>query len=110
MKTYSIFNNYFIFYDDGRVYKLNKKRRVYSLITKKNSGYQMVSCRDKGKIKSFYLHRLIYQAFNPEENIDRKQIDHIDRDRSNNKIDNLRCVNRRENLLNRRFRKIIKIN
>jgi len=110
MKTYSIYNNHFIFYSDGRVYKLNKKHRVYTPISIKNSGYQMISCRDGNKVKTFYLHRLIYQAFNLDENIDKKQIDHIDRDRSNNKIDNLRSVNRRDNLLNRRFRKTIKIN
>ena len=109
MKTFNIFNNYFIFYEDGRVYKLDKRYRIYTKITKKNTGYQTISCRNGDKIITFYLHRLIYQAFNPDENIQGMQIDHIDRDRSNNKIDNLRCVKRSKNLLNRKFRKIIKI-
>lgn len=110
MITFEIFNNHFIFYENGRVYKLHKKKRVYTPITTKNTGYQNISCRDGKKVKTFSLHRLIYQAFNPDTNMEGLHVDHVDRNRSNNKISNLKLSTVRENLLNRKFRKIIKLN
>jgi len=54
--------------------------------------------------RSFKFHRIVYYAHNPEWNIwdasDDNQIDHIDRNRSNNIISNLRVVTRKENAEN----------
>ena len=61
-----------------------------------NRGYRLIGINDK-----LYLeHRLIYAYHNPnwdEEN----QIDHINGDRQDNRIDNLRVVTNQENQFNR---------
>lgn len=52
----------------------------------------------KGKLSGKYVHRVIYQAFHPDEDITRKQIDHIDGNKYNNRVDNLRvCSGTKEN-------------
>lgn len=43
------------------------------------------------------VHRVIYQAFHPDEDITGLQIDHIDGNRYNNRVDNLRTCTRLEN-------------
>ena len=58
---------------------------------KRNDGYRII----KFKGRRYYEHRLIYLWYNPCWNILnlKEEIDHIDRNRSNNKIENLRIVN-----------------
>jgi len=55
--------------------------------------------------KYFKFHRIVYYAHNPDWDIynssHNNQIDHIDRDKLNNNISNLRVVNHRENMINR---------
>ena len=57
--------------------------------------------------KLFRFNRIIYYAHNPDWDIydcsHNNQIDHIDRDKLNNNISNLRVVNHRENSLNTDF-------
>lgn len=43
------------------------------------------------------VHRVIYQAFHPDEDMTGKQIDHIDGNRYNNRVDNLRACTNLEN-------------
>lgn len=50
--------------------------------------------------KGISLHRLVWETFNGEIPTD-MEIDHIDRDKSNNKLSNLRCVSHKENCQNR---------
>jgi hypothetical protein len=45
------------------------------------------------------LHRIVYSIF-MNENIKGKDIDHLDRNRQNNRIDNLRICTRKENMQN----------
>ena len=56
------------------------------------NGYLVVSLvDDSGNRKNFYVHRLVADAFIPNpENL--PQVDHIDYDRKNNKLTNLRWV------------------
>ena len=66
----------------------------------KSRGYNHVELCIKGKRKTFPVHRLMGLTFleNPHN---KPQIDHIDRNKSNNKLENLRWVTGCENQANR---------
>jgi len=91
-------------------YKVSNFGRVYSLLTSKlltlflnMSGYKSAQIFDiKGKQKAFTVHRLVAQNFigNIPKN---KVVDHIDRNRLNNNVTNLRIVTIRKNCKNREF-------
>lgn len=71
-------------------------------------GYMhLVLSNDKNEIKNFYVHRLIYETFKGKIP-DGYEIDHVDRVRHNNKLNNLRCVTKVENIKNRTLPKNIK--
>lgn len=52
--------------------------------------------------KVYKMHRVIFEMFNPDEDISDLFIDHKDRDRSNNRIENLRSVSPLQNSMNRK--------
>jgi len=54
------------------------------------------------KKKNYQKHRLIYNSFNIDINLINLQIDHIDNDRGNNNINNLRVATARQNAYNRK--------
>lgn len=84
--------------------KNNKSGRILKQSIK-NSGYYFVSLQITNiSKKSINTHRLIGEYF--LENFDPKlEIDHIDRNKLNNHISNLRCVTRSENTRNQNKRK-----
>lgn len=85
----------------GRVRSLPRWRshqqKLVLRCSSNNSGYQQVHLSTHNKQKSMTVHRLVAQAFipNPEN---KPEINHIDGDKTNNKIDNLEWVNRKENV------------
>ena len=87
------FPNYKI-YPDGKI--INKHGKELKQHIGKNNGYYYVDLYDNWKRKKFCIHRLlaIYYIPNPEN---KEFVDHIDRNRENNNLDNLRWVNRTEN-------------
>ena len=84
--------------EDGNVYS-NKSGQVKKLKLKKTRGYLYASLFKNKKQKTCYIHRLLYQTFvgNIPEGI---EVDHIDRDKTNNKLNNLRLVTRQQNNFN----------
>ena len=101
-----VLNERRIKYDAGEIYiyKENKTRPSYWLLltgTIGNNGYK----KTKLKKKEFLFHRIIYKIHNPDWDITdvskTNQIDHIDRNRINNNINNLRVVDSKENQWNR---------
>lgn len=99
-------DNKVIITSDGRVfrrYSVNKKRpekgftgfREVSL-SNNGSGYLQVSV---GSCKTALVHKLVARAFIPNP-LGLRDVDHIDGDKTNNRIENLRWVSHRENCNN----------
>ena len=103
----------FVNIDEFEDYKFNKiLNQVININTGKyitnyinSDGYYSVNLYKNNKKKGFKLHRLIYKARNPQINIEELFIDHIDQDKLNNNINNLRIANRSENNCNRLVQK-----
>ena len=95
--------NYLI-YPDGRVWsKWSKGRFMKPRITK--CGYVCIGLRNKGQLPRQYLiHRLVALHYipNPENKL---YVDHINRIKTDNRLENLRWVTRSENEQNKGIRK-----
>lgn len=82
---------------NGRAIRNSEK--FITLCNKK--GYKRVSLYKESVRQSKYVHCMIWEAFIGEIGYPDKMIDHIDRNRSNNRIDNLRLVDARTNTHNK---------
>ena len=93
-------NNYtdYLIYNDGRVY--NKKYNRFLKPGSDRGGYKYVVLSKKGKCKTHKIHRLIAGQYipNPEN---KRCIDHINRIRTDNRVENLRWATDSENQQNR---------
>ena len=89
------------------LYKINKQGKIFSCIYQKemiqmttNDGYKYVHLSKFKKRSKGFIHRLLALQYipNPEN---KPEIDHIDRNKQNNNIENLRWVSRLENCHNK---------
>ncbi len=90
--------NYLI-YPDGRVY--NKKYKRFLRGNNHNMGYKSISLYyDNKNYDQFLVHRLValHYISNPDN---KPQVDHINRDRQDNRVENLRWVTNIENNVNK---------
>lgn len=82
---------------DGKPGVWSIRRLQYSKpVVDKSNGYCVICLWNKGKGTKVYMHRLIADAFIPNPD-NKPEVDHIDRDRTNNDISNLRWVTGGEN-------------
>ena len=92
----------------GRVKSLPRKRITPTgwpylskekILTPKlrKDGYLEISLYTKGKSKSYFIHRLVAQAFIPNTE-SKPQVNHIDGDKTNNQVNNLEWATREENM------------
>ena len=95
------YENYLI-YNDGRVF--GKKHNRFLKQGTNTHGYKQVDLSKQGKRKTHKIHRLVAQHYipNPEN---KPCVDHINRIRTDNRIENLRWVTDSENQQNRSFNK-----
>ena len=96
-KTIEDYPNYMVS-NMGRVKSLRGKGKILKIKKEKN-GYIRINLYKKGVNKHFSVHRLVAQAFipNPEN---KPQIDHINTNRTDNRVEKLRWVTRIENMNN----------
>jgi hypothetical protein len=95
-KTIKGFDQYRI-YQDGHVYSC--KRKIVLKQQNNMDGYKFVGLWNDGIQYIKYIHRLVAEHFidNPDN---KPEVDHIDRDKSNNMYWNLRWATRSENCRN----------
>lgn len=91
------FDNYLI-YPDGKVF--SKKRKKYLTAYDDGFGYLCVSLNSNKKRLTPKIHRLVGKHYipNPEN---KPQLDHINRDKTDNRVENLRWVSVVENAQNK---------
>ena len=86
----------------NKIWSYSKKS--YKLPDTNFDGYQVIWLWSDNKRKSFKLHRLVYQYNNLDIDISNLIIDHIDRNKLNNNLDNLRLATKSENCCNQKVR------
>ena len=86
-----------------RIYK-NKTKEMKTI--KQKNGYMRIKLTNNGKQKFFLVHRLLALHFIPNDDPDTKiEIDHKDRVRDNNNLNNLEWVTHAENMRRMIFRR-----
>jgi hypothetical protein len=88
------------------LYKINKNGEIYSCLYRKkmciyitNDGYNYINLSNEDSRKKCRIHRLIALQWIPNPN-NLPEVDHIDRNKQNNNINNLRWVDRITNRRN----------
>ena len=93
-------------YPDGKIWGCtHKKFKKIREPCKNNDWYCSIALCKKQITKNFLIHRLLMQHFKPDEWNPDLQVDHINRIRHDNRLDNLRMVTRIKNLQNLGTRK-----
>lgn len=65
---------------------------------RKGTEYQIINLSKlDGKKRTFRVHRLVMMAFNPVENMDELEVNHLDGNKKNNKLENLEWCTASEN-------------
>tara|TARA_R110000772_G_scaffold138034_1_gene246981 strand:+ start:301 stop:816 length:516 start_codon:yes stop_codon:yes gene_type:complete len=98
--------NYLI-YPEGRIWSKPRldesghlrKGKFLKQFVEKNGYHRVCLSRDK-KQKRFLVHRLVAQAFIPNPD-NKPEVDHINKNKSDNRLENLRWVTSLENCENR---------
>ena len=83
----------------GNVKSLNYRRIGKEHLLKQttnNDGYKLIMLYKNGRGKMFSIHRLVAQTFIPNV-LNKKEINHIDRDKTNNCANNLEWCTHKEN-------------
>jgi hypothetical protein len=89
-------NTTYLIYNKGRV----KCYESFPKLREDKDGYLLLQCKYDGKLHQIRVGRLVCKLFIPNPN-NYPVIDHIDKNRKNDDISNLRWVNNQMNAINR---------
>lgn len=99
--THPIYNDYSCDIATGEIYSLKNDKIKLLKQTIDKYGYLVFNVCKDGKVKQYKSHRFIWECYYNQLIGDEFEIDHIDKIKTNNYINNLRKVNSTTNLLNR---------
>lgn len=87
---------------DGKIYRIKKGGKIKEKPLQPSivHGYQYVNLYKEGKQYGFGIHTIVANCFIENPN-NYKEVDHINRNKLDNSIKNLRWVSKAENLKNR---------
>ncbi len=86
-----------------QVYSIKNNIYLKNVLTDK--GYYVVCLYKNKKGKNIFIHRICYKCNNPTEDLTGIELDHIDGNPLNNKIENLRKATRSQNCSNTKIQK-----
>lgn len=93
-------NDNYIIDQNGNIFSKAKNRYLKPHISKSN-GYRMVTLLHNGKKEVCYVHQLVAEKFIDKDYKSKGLVvDHINRIRQDNRLENLRIVNTRDNIMN----------
>jgi hypothetical protein len=102
-KRHPVFPKYKI-YSNGDVYREWKSKDKLMKHQLDTHGYYFVGLRNGGKQKQFKIHRLLAILFIPNPDSNNTTVDHINRIRTDNRLENLRWLGRGGQTLNRELK------
>jgi hypothetical protein len=100
MKNIPDYNGDYAVDDAGNVFSFKCGKCKKLNVLSNGRGYHIVFLCKDGKQKAHKVHRLVAKTFLDDYSED-LQVDHIDNDRLNNKLENLRMVTHQQNQFNR---------
>ena len=88
--------DYYTITSDGLIYSDNSG--LTKTRNRAGTNYQIINLSKlDGSKRTFRVHRLVMMAFNPVENMDELEVNHIDGNKKNNKLENLEWCTASEN-------------
>lgn len=87
-------------YKNGRIFRTNKRGETIEApqyAFSRDGRYRAIAIMLNGKQKHLYVHRLVAEAFIPNE-LNKPQVNHIDGNPANNNVENLEWVTAKENI------------
>lgn len=100
MKQIKFLSGDYFLTEDGTVFTQSSGKLRKFTIRTNTKGYKFVQLLDKNHKKhTYYIARLVARVFIGEPPTARAQVDHIDNDKINNHVSNLRYLTNRENQL-----------
>lgn len=97
MKYNAKYNRWFT--EDGKVYRTINSKFIECSQSNRGNGYLKFTVRINGQTKTISTHRAIWETF--RYNIpDGFEIDHLNTNKKDNRLVNLRCVQHKDNMRN----------
>ena len=104
MKDIKNYEGLYAITPEGEVWSYKRKK---FLVPRANwCGYLMVNLHKDGKVKTHKIHRLVAEAYLPNQD-NLPDVDHIDNDRTHNYLNNLQWITHKDNVRKGRNKPIL---